>query len=361
MLGDDLALEIVQGAFVVGHGGDGIAPPGRLLLPMKRNVALLLALSLAWAAGYLFVSAAEAGAPPITDTVLMVALAAAVMLPGVAWGLRRPLLPTLRARPWVPVVMGLSAVALPNLAIVLAERTVEASEAAVLGTTVPVLTLLLTVFVTRETRLTWQRALGVAVAVAGILVFVGWANLTDGGAQLDGVLTMLGGGVVFAVNGLFVARVAKDLDAAALGAWTMLFALPWLAGAAWLFEGGDAISFTERSFAAVAAEGILSLGLAYLVYYVLVGRAGAWFASLYAFLVPPLGLVLTAIVDGEVPAVHHLVGMGVVLAGLWLLSRKGRPGTTRGRAAGESRADGPTPAGIQRPGGSRPPRPGGRS
>ena len=116
---------------------------------MVINTALLLAISAACAAGFLFIGAA-AHVPPVTATALMTVMAALVIVPGVRFGLRRRLLPTLRQRPWVPAVMGLSAIALPNLSVVVAEHTVPADLAAVLGTTVPIATMLLLTFVTRE-------------------------------------------------------------------------------------------------------------------------------------------------------------------------------------------------------------------
>lgn len=286
---------------------------------MAANLLLLAAVSLAWAAGYLFVGAADRGVPPITAAAAMSLVAATVMLPGVSL-LRRPLLQPLRRRPWVPVVMAATAVALPNLSVVFAERTVHPDQAAVLGTTVPIATLLLSVFLVRDTRLTVPRLSGVVLALSGLVIFVGTRDLLQA-AEVEGILVMAAGGVVFAVNGLFVGRQTKDLDDAALAAWTMAFSVPLLAVAAFVFEEPWLLEPTTPVLAAVAAEGVLGLAFAYLGYYVLVARAGAWFASLYAFLVPPLGVLLLAAVAGRAPTASHLVGVTVVLVGLFLIQR----------------------------------------
>jgi drug/metabolite transporter (DMT)-like permease len=286
---------------------------------MLANLLLLAAVSLAWAAGYLFVGAADQGAPPITATAAMSLVAAAVMLPGVRL-LRRPWLQPLRRRPWVPLVMAVTAVALPNLSVVYAERSVHPDQAAVLGCTVPIATLLLSAFLTRETRLSAGRAAGVLLALVGLVIFVGTRNLVQV-AEVEGLLAMASGGVVFAVNGLFVGRQTKDLDDTALAAWTLAFSVPLLAVAAFVFEEPWTLEPSAPIIRAVVAEGLLGLAFAYLGYYVLVSRAGAWFASLYAFLVPPLGVLLLAAVAGRAPTASHLVGVTVVLAGLWLIQR----------------------------------------
>ena len=295
---------------------------------MLANLALILIVSLSWAAGYLFVEVTDHGLPPITDTAAMAMVAALVMLPGARFALRRPLLDTLRRRPWVPLLMGLTAVAVPNLAVVVAERTVPADLAAVLGATVPVATLLLTAFLTRETRLSPPRVVGVLLAVVGLVIFTGGVDLLANEAELVDVAVMMAGGVVFAVNGLLVRRQTADLDDVSLATWTMVFGALALAAAAFLLEEPLAVEVEGRAMAALVAEGVLSLGVAYLVYYALVARAGAWFASLYAFLVPPLGVLLVALTLDHPLTADHVAGVLVVVLGLLLITR--RPASTAG-------------------------------
>jgi hypothetical protein len=64
---------------------------------MALNIALLSGISLAWAAGYLFIGQARL-VPPITATAAMTIIAAIVIAAGVKWGLGRPLIASLRTR-----------------------------------------------------------------------------------------------------------------------------------------------------------------------------------------------------------------------------------------------------------------------
>lgn len=160
---------------------------------MLVNLALLLAISLAWAAGYLFIGAAN-HIPPITATAVMTIIGASVIAAGVRFGFGHPLLPTLRKRPWVPVLMGVTAIAIPNLAVVAAEHSVPADVAAVLGATVPIATILLTTFVTRESPYSHKRMLGIVVALAGLVIFIGgWRELVDDPAAAEGIAIMMAG------------------------------------------------------------------------------------------------------------------------------------------------------------------------
>ena len=290
---------------------------------MAGNTLLLLGVSLAWSAGYLFIGAAAHGAPPVTATAAMTWVAVAVMVPAVGLGMRRDLAKVVRRRAWVPAVMGLSALALPNLATMIDEETVDPDVATVLGTTVPIATVLLTTFLRREERFPWLRMLGVAVAVAGLVVFVDPRDLGVEVSALRGIVAQVSGGVIFALNGIWVARQREDLDECALATWTMVFGAVALTIAAVVLEEPTAVAWTPGLARSLVAEGVVGMALAYLGYYVLIARAGAAFASYYAFLVPPLGVALTALVQGEDVTSRHAVGVAVVLCGLALL-RTGR-------------------------------------
>lgn len=139
---------------------------------MLANLTLLFGLSLAWAAGYLFIGAARL-IPPVTATAAMTVIGAVVIASGVRLGFKRRLMASLQKRPWVPMIMGLSAIAVPNLATVVAEHSVPSDLAALLGTTVPITTILLTTFVTHETPYSNTRMIGVAIALFGLVIFIG--------------------------------------------------------------------------------------------------------------------------------------------------------------------------------------------
>ena len=290
------------------------------LSDMLKSALLLLGISLSWASGYLFIDAADHGLPPITGTAAMCAVAALVLLPGVAFGLRRPLLQPLQKRAWVPLTMGLTAVAWPNLSVVIAEQHVEPELAALVGTTVPIMTFLLTVFATRQTAYSHLRLLGVVVALSGMVIFVGWEDLVTDSSKSHAILMMMSGGLVFALNGILASYCARDLDECALAAWVVVFGAVILGLTAFAFERHQVSVPPVGVVGAVLTEGVLGMGLAMLGYYVLLSRAGAYFTSFYAYLVPLLGVLISTVVLGERMTTQHLGGLGVVLIGLWMLS-----------------------------------------
>lgn len=297
---------------------------------MFINALLLLGLSLAWASNYIFISTGDRGFSPFTGTAFIAILAAIVLLIVVRGVMRRPIWPTLRAKPIVPVVMAFTALAIPQLSSVIAENSISPDLATVIGTAVPILTFLVGACVLRTVHATALNFAGVAIAVAGIIIFADPNRLFGQQAELIGIAIMLSGGVVFVANGLYAAQHTSNLDQYALTVWIVVFAAIGLSVAALTLEGVPDRVPEWDCLAALAASGVIGTGLAYLLYYLLIARAGAGFTSLYAFLVPPLGVTLTAIfLDGGLSA-RHAVGVAIVLVGLALVLRRPKDAPSQG-------------------------------
>ena len=285
---------------------------------LATNVLLLLVLSLCWSLGYLFIAEADQGLPPLTATAAMCLLAAVFLLTTVAL-LRRPLALTVRQRPVALGLMGLSAIAVPQLSDVAAQTRIGADVAALVGTSVPIFTFLLTTFVLRSRPYSHRRGLGVLVALGGLAVFLLWDGAPDAAGSLEGALIMASGGLVFAVNGIVAERITRRLDPLAVGAWTVTFGALWMVAAALAVDGLPGALPEGRVLVGVVGDGVISIGLAFLLYYLLIGRAGADFAALYAYLVPLLGIGLAIAAGGAALTTGHALGVGIVMLGVWLL------------------------------------------
>jgi drug/metabolite transporter (DMT)-like permease len=303
---------------------------------VPTNFLLLLIVSLAWASDYLFIGWADRALPPLAVGATMASIAALALMLVVRLVLRRPLLPMLRAAPLAPLVLGATAVALPRFCTVYAEESITPDIAALTGTSVPILTLLATMFVTRETAYSHLRILGILVALLGLVVFVGLGDgrsEATGTTTLAGMLVMMAGGLAFVFSGLYSAAKAAALDKAVLTAWVMAVGALLLAVPALLLEAESLAMPSAAALGSLAASGLVSMALAYLLYFVLIERAGAGFAALYAYLIPPLGLLLGVLVLGQPLTLEHLGGLALVLCGLWMITR---PAAPRAAASGAS-------------------------
>lgn len=290
---------------------------------MFANIALLLALSLTWASGYILIARVDRVLSPVTASAALIIIATLCLFIGVRIVLRRPLMATLRQNPWAPIVMAATAVGLPQLSTVAAENMITPDLATVIGTTVPILTFLVAMFVLKTVPKRLSSLAGVAIAVAGMIVFADPAKILAQHAELQGIAIMMAGGIIFVANGLYAAHRTDKLDQYALTVWIMAFAAVGLTLAALIVEGVPKTLPSGKSLITIAAGGAIPIGLAYLLYYRLLAKAGASFTSLYAFLVPPLGIACTALFADGTLDLRHLGGVAIVLAGLWLVMRPG--------------------------------------
>lgn len=284
------------------------------------NTAILLAISIAWASEYLFIGQADTALPPLTVSAATTAIAAAVLIVVVRGVLRRPLLPFIREHRQVPLIMAVTAIALPKLSVVVAEDRITSDLASLVGTTVPILTLAIGIFVTRQTRFSPYHLAGTLIALSGLLVFVGLGNLVSAETELVGALIMMSGGVSFAINGVYGGLKARTLDPYVLTTWVLILGAVGLSVAAFLLERDRVTMPDTEVLVSLAGSGALSTGLAYIGYYALLARSGAGFTSLYAYLVPPFGVLSAVVVLGHPLTAQHVMGVLLTLVGLWVLT-----------------------------------------
>jgi drug/metabolite transporter (DMT)-like permease len=102
------------------------------------------------------------------------------------------------------------------------------------------------------------------------------------------------------------------------------FALAMVSVLAFIFERPiDVVShITPNAIFAVVWLGLLGSGLAYLVFFRILGRWGATRTSLVAYLLPVYGIVLGAFVLHEEIDARLLIGTGLVIAGVALVNSK---------------------------------------
>ena len=76
--------------------------------------------------------------------------------------------------------------------------------------------------------------------------------------------------------------------------------------------------------AALVSVALFSSVLAYIFWNRGVEQVGASVAGLFVHLMPVFGVVLAWLFLGERLALYHLVGIALILAGIWITSRLGR-------------------------------------
>ena len=284
------------------------------------NSIILIMMSLAWASSYVVISTVELTLSPLTISASLTTVGAIAMVFIVRVIQRRPLLPTLISNPTPLLVMSVTAISLPQLSVVIAEKDVAPGLAAVIGTTVPVVTFLVSAFILKTAPKNWINLSGILVAVAGIVIFADPKELIAHKGVISSIGIMMAGGLVFVANGIYAQRTTCHLDQSVLTAWVLVFSAIGLSTTALVFEGGPPEALLNtKVLMEIGFGGAITMAGAYYLYYFLLARAGPSFACLYAFLVPPLGVLLSVMFAGMTLDVHNVVGLSVSLLGLALV------------------------------------------
>ena len=272
----------------------------------RREVVLLLTLASIWGASFLFIKLGVDEVEPAVVVLGRLVVGVAVLVPVV---LLRGAIPDMRAM-WVPcVVLGALNNAVPYWLIAFAETRIDSGLAAVIQAAAPILTVVLATRIDPSQQVRGLRLVGVAVGFVGVALLVG----VQEGSQLVGALAVLGTATCYAVSVLYAGQTVRsfpplEVAIGQLGVG-MLLALPF--GLAQLPSEAP----PAKAVAAIVALGALSTGVAYLLYFTLIARAGASRAILVTYLVPAFALFYGTVFLDEPVTVSALAGLVLILGG----------------------------------------------
>lgn len=278
-----------------------------------RDWGLLILLSLLWGGAFFFSKIAVGAIGPLTTAACRVSLAALVLLAVVRIGGHH--MPTGREAWSAFLVMGLINNAIPFGLIFWGQTRIDSSLAAILNAMTPVFAVLLAHVLTQDEKLTPAKSLGVATALAGVVLLIGPAALGGITAAGWGMLAVLGAGVSYALAGLYGRRFkALPVQVAAAGmlcgSSVLLIPTALAVEQPWTFSPGLV------HVAAVVGLALLSTALAYLLYFRVLRSAGPTNVQLVTFLIPVSALALGVVILGERLAPAAFAGMALIFTGL---------------------------------------------
>jgi drug/metabolite transporter (DMT)-like permease len=279
--------------------------------------ALLLGTATIWGSSYLWIELGLRGLHPgvVSATRVLLGLIAISLVPRS----RRPIDPSDRGRLWV---LGVGWFGLPMITFPIAQDLgVATSVVGMLNGAMPLLTTFFASVLLRRVPRPRQ-IFGVVIGFAGLLA-ISAPEMAGADATALGVAIILG---TMAVGSLLVSvLVPMQQRYGALPVLrrtlsiALLFTLPFAA------FGLPRSSLEPVSLLAMLPLGLLSTGLAFVLWTTLVGRTGASRGSVVSYLVPVVAIILGVAVLAETIAPLSLLGTGLVLLGAWAVSGRERP------------------------------------
>lgn len=169
-------------------------------------------------------------------------------------------------------------------------------------------------------RLTRNTLAGIGIGYLGVVVLLTRGSL-GGWGDLDwlGVVLALGSTVLWA--GYWLANARSALPPLTLMAWSFLLATPILAAACYLGPGWPPMTLETLGYGAWV--GLIEMGFTFLLWQRAL-RLSAHAARIgqLIFLSPFLSLVLIATVLGEDIHATSVIGLAVIVTGLWVSRRE---------------------------------------
>lgn len=275
-----------------------------------RAIAMGVAFAIMWASAFTSARMIVADAPPLTALAIrflisgIIGVGVALMM-GQSWRLSR--------NQWrATVVFGLCQNALYLGLNFVAMQTIEASLAAIIASTMPLLVALSGWLIFGEK----VRPLGTAGLIAGVVgVALIMGSRISAGVDLFGLILCIVGVVSLTIATLAVRGAVSG------GNVLMIVGLQMLIGSASL----GVVAFGTETW---AVNWTLQLGLAFAyttlvpglvatwVWFLLVNRIGAVRAATYHFLTPFFGVATAALLLDEALGPYDVLGVGIVMLGI---------------------------------------------
>jgi drug/metabolite transporter (DMT)-like permease len=275
---------------------------------------LFLSLALIWGASFLFIAIGLDAFHPGVVTMLRVMFGASFLA----------LIPRARATKidredrFRVVILAAIWVAIPFTLFPIAQQWIDSAIAGMLNGATPIFTALLATALLRSLPGPLQIA-GLVIGFAGILA-IALPSAGDGTSAALGVVLVIVATVGYAMSLNMVLPLQQKY-----GSLPLMARVQWVAALMVVPFGlvglGDS-TFAWPSLLAVIGIGVLGTGLAFVLLGTLAGSVGATRASFLTYLIPVVALVLGVAFRDETVSAISIVGVGLVIAGAVLASRR---------------------------------------
>jgi len=284
---------------------------------------ILITLGAIWGASYLFIKVGGAEIPPFTFVEGRTLIAALALLVAMRW--RGETLPRTR-REWLPLIaMGIFNGVIPYTAITWGELYISSGLAAILTATMPLFTILLAHWFTRDEKLTALKIAGILVGFVGVVVLF-LDELTRGiRIEFWGQLAVIIAAASYALATIIARKFLNGVSHLVASTGQLASAALWMLPLSLAFDHPFALRPSLAAIGSLAILALLGTAFAYLLYYWLIEHTGATRTSLVTYLIPITGVLWGALLLNEPLRLDALIGLALIIAGVGLVNRSSQP------------------------------------
>ena len=279
--------------------------------PTRTDYIVLFALGALWGSSFGAIKIALHGVTPLTVMSVRILLAGAALL----------LLIRVRKTPfprgiqnWIKIGwMALFGTLIPFFLVPWGQLQIDSSLAAILMAVNPLFALTLGHFFSDHESFTLRQLLAMLVGFSGILLVFGENAISSINGNIWAQLAVIGAGFCYTISGVIVSRVrgaSADSVSASIFICSSVIVFPlWM-----ILEQPWSLHFETESLLALTHLGLVSTGMAFLMRYYIILRAGAVFLSYVAFIIPMFGILFGILFLGETISVNTMGAVVLILS-----------------------------------------------
>ncbi|MCM3881505.1 MAG: DMT family transporter [Vicinamibacterales bacterium] len=276
-------------------------------------VAFYALICLIWGSTWLAIKVGLVGVPPFLGAGLRFLLSTAII--GAMVVIRRKPFQLTRDDRICVFSLGVLVFWLNYAAVYWAEMRISSGLTAILFSTMPLTTSLLSAYWTRSETLSGRKIVGILVGVSGTVMLF-WPQERLGFAQALGMLAALGGSICAAINLVTMKKYGGHSDTTVLNFLGMGLGTVCLLSMSAALESWSDVSWSRSNVLALLYLSVVGSVIAFSVYYYLLKKMDATILSLSTLVIPIVALALGRAFLNETVTPLALAGISTILAGV---------------------------------------------
>lgn len=276
-------------------------------------LALYALICLIWGSTWFAIKVGLTGVPPFLGAGLRFLLA--TFLVGVVLGARRRRITLTRDDRICVLSTGLLVFWLDYAAVYWAETRISSGLTAILFSTMPLMTSLLSAYWTHGEALNRRKMAGILVGVVGTTLLF-WPREYLGLQQVLGMLAALAGSLCAAISLVILKKHGRQSDPFVLNFFGMGIGAACLLCMSATIEGWESVVWSRSNVLAIVYLSVFGSVIAFWAYYDLIKRMDATAVSLTTLIIPIVALAIGRAFLQETVTPMAIAGIATILAGV---------------------------------------------
>ncbi|CUJ93471.1 putative DMT superfamily transporter inner membrane protein [Ruegeria denitrificans] len=221
------------------------------------------------------------------------------------------------------LVMGLLNNAIPFSLMAWGQLYIETGLTSILNAMTAIFGVITAALFFKDERLTRPRIIGVALGFLGVATAIGLQNFATFNLQSIAQLAIIAGTISYAMAGAWARATLSDLPPVVAAAGMLTGSTVMILPLTLMIDGVPSLNLPLITWTAIGYYAVIATAGAYLLYYRVLAMAGAGNLMLVTLVIPPVAIVLGAVLRDEALPSQAYLGFAILALGLLILNRSG--------------------------------------